>query len=319
VLAIDSPCRLVPIMIVRPRPSALGLLFIKRGSIIPIVLPKLLCILVLSCAIGWVHSRGWFDPGHLSAVPFSLFGLALSVFMGFRNNVCYDRWWEGRRQWGELIVQVRSLARESAAVLAPPEPELQARLVRRLIAYAHGLAARLRGDTDVLTAARPWLDTSDIESCTGRRNVPDALLRAINADLADCLRRGVIGDVVYQGMVLRVGACAGVQAACERIQNTPPPFAYSLLLHRTAWLFCLLLPFGLVGALGLLTPLAVVIVAYTFFGLDALGDELEEPFGMAENDLPLQAMARTIEIDLLEGLGVQPLPEPLKPVDYVLM
>ena len=58
-------------MIVRPRPSALGLLFIKRGSIIPIVLPKLLCILVRSCAIGWVHSRGWFDPGHLSAVPFS--------------------------------------------------------------------------------------------------------------------------------------------------------------------------------------------------------------------------------------------------------
>ncbi|WP_144636939.1 bestrophin family protein [Bordetella genomosp. 13] len=304
-------------MIVRPRPSALGLLFVSRGSIIPVILPKLACILVLSCAVGWMHARGAFDPGHLGAVPFSLFGLTLSVFLGFRNNVCYDRWWEGRRQWGELIVQARSLARESAAVLSPAEPELQARLVRRLIAHAHALAARLR-DTDALAAARPWLEASDVSACSGRRNLPDALLRAINADLADCLRRGVIGEVVYQGMVARLGACAGVQAACERIQNTPTPFAYSLLLHRTAWLFCLLLPFGLVGALGLLTPLAVVIVAYTFFGLDALGDELEEPFGMAENDLPLQAMARTIEIDLLEGLGVQPLPEPLAPRDYVL-
>ncbi|MDF2864730.1 MAG: bestrophin [Achromobacter mucicolens] len=72
------------------------------------------------------------------------------------------------------------------------------------------------------------------------------------------------------------------------------------------------------GTLEFLTPLAVTIVAYTFFGLDALGDELEDPFGADENDLPLSALARVIEIDLLEGLGVRPLPEPAVPVDYVL-
>nr|WP_235202777.1 bestrophin family ion channel [Bordetella bronchiseptica] len=80
----------------------------------------------------------------------------------------------------------------------------------------------------------------------------------------------------------------------------------------------LLLPFGLVGTLGPLTPLAVAFVAYTFFGLDALGDELEEPFGLAENDLPLAALARDLEIDLLEGLGAHPLPAPLLPRGYVL-
>ena len=109
-----------------------------------------------------------------------------------------------------------------------------------------------------------------------------------------------------------------MQAACERIHNTPAPFAYSLLLHRTAWLFCLLLPFGLVDVLGPFTPLVVIIVAYTFFGLDALGDELQEPFGLSDNSLPLRAIVRTIEIDLLDGLGVQPLPPSLKTSDYVL-
>lgn len=107
------------------------------------------------------------------------------------------------------------------------------------------------------------------------------------------------------------------QAICERIKNTPTPFAYSLLLHRTAWLFCLLLPFGLVSSLQLLTPIVVAIIAYTFFGLDALGDELEDPFGLADNDLPLNALVRSLERDVLEVLG-EPLPEPLLPQRYVL-
>jgi len=304
-------------MIVRPRPTLLGLFFILRGSVVPRIAGKMAVIVLISCAVAWAHYRGWFVPGHLGAVPFSLFGLTLSVFLGFRNNACYDRWWEARRQWGELIVQARSLARESAAALGQAEPALHARQVRRLVGFAHALAARLRGE-DALAAVRPWLEAAEADALAGRRNVPDFLLRAVNLDLAECLRRGALPAIVYQGLARRVGACAAVQAACERIQNTPTPFAYSLLLHRTAWLFCLLLPFGLVGALGMVTPLAVAIVAYTFFGLDALGDELEEPFGTADNDLPLNALARTIEIDLLDGLDVRPLPEPLAPQGYVL-
>lgn len=304
-------------MIVRPRPSALGLFFILRGSVIPTIAGKIIAIMLLSCVVAWLHYRGWFVPGHLGAVPFSLFGLALSVFLSFRNNVCYDRWWEARRQWGDLIVQSRAMARELGALLGASHPARHERMVRRLIGFPYALAARLRGQ-DPLVAVRPWVDAGEAAALAERRNVPDALLAASGADLAACLREGLLSDIVYQGLQQSLGICGLVQSACERIQQTPTPFAYSLLLHRTAWLFCLLLPFGLVGTLGMLTPLAVVIVAYTFFGLDALGDELEDPFGLAENDLPLFAMARMVEIDLLDGLGVRPLPEPLQPRDYVL-
>ena len=305
-------------MSVRPRPSALGLFFVLRGSIIPRIFSRILVITLLSCVVVWMYHRQWFSPTHLSAVPFSLFGLALSVFMGFRNNVCYDRWWEARKQWGDLIVQARSLARESAVLLAASTANpVQERLVRRCIGFGYALAARLR-DQDVLAAVRPWVQPEELDTLAGNRNVPDALLLAINRDLAACLRRGELTDILYQALTQRVAQCAAIQAACERIKYTPTPFASSLLLHRTAWLFCLLLPFGLVGTLEYLMPVAVTIIAYTFFGLDALGDELEDPFGLEENDLPLSALARVIEIDLLDGLGVRPLPEPAQPVDCVL-
>lgn len=305
-------------MIVRPRPSALGLFFVLRGSIIPRIFSRILVITLLSCVVVWMYHRQWFSPTHLSAVPFSLFGLALSVFMGFRNNVCYDRWWEARKQWGDLIVQARSLARESAVLLAASTANpVQERLVRRCIGFGYALAARLR-DQDMLEAVRPWVQPEELDTLAGNRNVPDALLMAINRDLAACLRRGELTDILYQGLTQRVAQCAAIQAACERIKYTQTPFAYSLLLHRTAWLFCLLLPFGLVGTLEYLMPVAVTIIAYTFFGLDALGDELEDPFGLEANDLPLSALARVIEIDLLDGLGVRPLPEPAQPVDCVL-
>jgi putative membrane protein len=97
------------------------------------------------------------------------------------------------------------------------------------------------------------------------------------------------------------------------------PFGYTLLLHRTAYLFCFLMPFGFADTLGWGSPFAAALAAYTFFGLDALGNELEDPFGNLPNDLPLGALAETIEINLREAMGETNLPALPKPVDYVLM
>ncbi|WP_313365740.1 bestrophin family ion channel, partial [Pseudomonas sp.] len=99
---------------------------------------------------------------------------------------------------------------------------------------------------------------------------------------------------------------------------SPLPFPYTWLLHRTIYICCLLLPFALAEPLGWLAPLFTTIVGYTFFGLDAIGNELEDPFGRDENDLPMDAMVRTVERDVLGALGVEPLPPVLLPVDYVL-
>lgn len=99
-----------------------------------------------------------------------------------------------------------------------------------------------------------------------------------------------------------------MQAGCERIMGTPLPFAYTLLLQRTAYVFCLLLPFGLVSSTGWGTPLFTAVVAYTFFGLDALSEELEDPFGSKANDLALDGLCRVREISVFEALAETPPP-----------
>ena len=112
--------------------------------------------------------------------------------------------------------------------------------------------------------------------------------------------------------------CTGVQGACERIKSTPIPFSYTALMHRIVLLYCVGLPFGIVSQIHLMTPVVVMIVAYAFYGLDAVGTEIENPFDQDANDLPLSALSRMIEINLRQALGEQDLPEVLMPVQGIL-
>ena len=303
-------------MIVRRRPSALGLLFILRGSIVPTIAPRVFIVLVLSAAVAWLHRAAPQYFRDLTPAPFTLLGLALSIFFGFRNNACYERWWEGRKQWGQLIAESRGLVREGVTLL-PDEPAIRRRLTHRVIAFAHALRGQLRGTEGA--ELHDWLPSGEWDWVARHRSRPDAILLAQSDELQHLLRRGQLSDILYRLFSDRLQAMTHIQTACERLRSTPTPFTYTLLLHRTAWLFCLLLPFGLVGTLGMVTPVVSTIMAYAFFGLDALGEELEEPFGLSQNSIPLDALVRAIEIASLEALGETDLPLPLEPQAFVLL
>ncbi|WNG37431.1 bestrophin [Archangium violaceum] len=310
-------------MIVRPRPGFLRLLFVVRGTILPRVLPHVLVIAGLSCLVVWTLQRGLLRLPVTSPAPLSLLGIALSIFLGFRNNACYDRWWEARKQWGALLIELRAFTHTAIALLDDGRAELPVvgretarRLVHRNIAFAHALAAHLRGH-DAREDISRFVSEPECSRVLASGNRPNALLREQERELATLRREGRLSDITWGALSGRVHGLMSVFAACERIRTTPVPFAYTVLLHRTAYIFCLLLPFGLAEALGWFTPVLAAMIAYTFFGLDRLSDELEEPFGDAPNDLPLLALARTGEINLLEALG-EPQPEPLRPRDFIL-
>ncbi|TCR81502.1 bestrophin family protein [Rhizobium sp. BK376] len=307
-------------MIVRPRPSLLQLFFIVRGSIVLRILPQIIVIFLLSLAIVAGHEE---RPGvilSLNSGPFALLGIALSIFLGFRNNACYDRWWEARKDWGQLIFIARGFARQTLLLETSGEAGIAARqgLLRLTIAFSHALVCHLRpGGNDDKVARH--LDEGTFGLYRAARNPPDLLLRLMSADLARLKADNRISDIQYQLLDASVGQIGAVQAACERIRSTPLPFGYTLLLHRTAYLFCFLLPFGFVDSLGWGTPFVTALVAYTFFGLDALGDELEDPFGNQLNALPIGALADTIEINLREAMGETDLPPLPQPKDFILM
>jgi ion channel-forming bestrophin family protein len=255
----------------------------------------------------------------LTPIPFSLIGLALAIFLGFRNTASYERWWEGRKLWGELVIRARSLARLIVHHVRPASGDADRPriMVRQLIAYAYVLKHHLRGTRDDQSST--YLSDSDVRAMAASVNRPDQVLRLLSREVAALAADGRLDPMLVAQVEDNLTALAGVQAGCERIRHTPLPFSYSLLLHRTAYLYCFALPFGLVDTTGFMTPFVVGIVSYTFFGLDAIGDEIEEPFGLLDNDLPLEAMCRRVEIDLLEASGETDLPAPLQPVDYCLM
>ncbi len=295
-------------MIVRSRPNFFQVLFAVRGSILPSVLPQVGAVAVLSAGVVELARHHPDSFRNLTPAPFTVLGLALSIFLNFRNTACYDRWWEGRRQWGQLVVEMRCYARLMTALFPGEEhAPFRREQLHAAVGFAHALNARLRGE-DEAVAAGPWMP---VPVATGP-NVSNEILVGMTVALM-----GRTSDIQFQMVEARIGNMSAIQTACERIRGTPLPFAYSLLLHRTAYLFCGLLPFGLAGSLGWATPLWAGVVAYTFFGLDLLGSELEEPFGRAANDLPLDAMVRTIERDLLPAAGASP-PPALEPVEFVM-
>jgi putative membrane protein len=299
-----------------------------RGSVLPSIWMSLVFTTLLAVAVTFTGGKLGGHKLTLSTIPFTLMGLPLAIFLGFRNNAAYDRYWEGRKQWGDLIARSRNLARQclglidadvpvAADAAAPDAGDVRARMLRRAIAFAHALRHHLR-KSDAASDTAPWLAPAEWARVRLLPNLPQALMLEMGADLGRCVRERRIDPVLAPSLDATLTAMTGVAAACERIRGTPIPFSYTLLLHRTAYLYCFLLPFGLVDAIGDLTPVVTAVVAYTFFGLDALGDEIEEPFGFSDHDLPLDAICRTIEIDLRAALGERELPPPLQPVDYRL-
>ena len=301
-------------MIVRDKPGAWQLLFAVRGSVLPRIAPQLLFI--VACATAVVAVDKLLLPlTHSDATPFAVIGVALSLFLGFRNNAAYDRWWEARKLWGGLLADIRSFAREAEVFIAD-KPMRQA-LLRQLLAFIHLHRANLRRlPTDALAHAHAEA-AAPAAGLTNAPHPPCASLNLLNTTLADAHRAGRIDSVGALAISERLAALTLQQAGCERIANTPLPYVYSLLVFRTIYIYCLLLPLALIDQSGWMTPLFVGIVAYTFFGLAEVTEELAHPFGQTVNALPLDAICRAAEISLASHLD-QPAPPALLPAGFTL-
>jgi putative membrane protein len=306
-------------MVIHPSSRPLRLmLFTLRGSIIPTIWKRVLGMMLLAVLVVLLEQRLPHTGVELGTVPLTLMGLTLAIFLGFRNGVAYERWWEARTLWGELLIVLRNLARQTCSLPDDLPPEEQRQRVHRLIAYAHALRHLLRGSASGPDLAR-WLSPSEAALLAQSPNAPNALLGLIGESYAQLRREGRLDSILLTSIDAQITRMSYVLGGCERIQSTPIPFAYILLLHRTVYMYCLLLPFCLVSSVGWATPLVVGVLSYTFFGLDALGDQIENPFERMPNDLALDAMCRNIEISLGELLGDRDLAEPLQPVDGVLL
>ncbi|MCU1358869.1 MAG: putative rane protein [Ilumatobacteraceae bacterium] len=301
-------------MIVRPRPRLLHLFFIMRGSIVPRIAPQILGFAAYASLVVVLTRALDVDLGSIGLGPFALFGITLSIYLGFRNNAAYDRWWEARKLWGQLVYEIRNLARAGLSAV-PDRPDLFRPTLMDAVAFCHLLRGDLRS-IDTVQDVRPFIG-AQADELVAAVNKPDAIIRHMGREVGRLRASGDLQPVDYRIIDEHMSSMAALQAGCERIANTPVPFAYTLLLHRSAYLYCALLPFGLAPGAGWATPLFTAVVAYSFFGLDALSEELEDPFGIEPNDLALDSLCRVCEISVCEALG-EPAPPMLVADHYNL-
>ena len=312
-------------MIIRDRPSGLKLFLLARGSVLSRILPTLIVNIFIATLVTWSHGDLFQLKITLTTIPFTLIGLPIAIFLGFRNNAAYDRFCEGRKLWGELVLRSRNFARQCQSLIDYPQAasatngleDIRVRMIYRTSAFAYTLRDLLRDQTDAPQLSY-LLQDSEREQLRTASNKPQTLIMNMGADLRQLLQAKRIDPCLAVSMDNTLSAMTAAAASCERIRNTPIPFSYTLLLHRTAYIYCFLLPFGLVDSIGFMTPFVVAVVAYTFFGLDALGDEIEEPFGLEANDLPLDAICRAVEIDMRESVSDTDIPAPLLPNNFCL-
>lgn len=297
-------------MIVRPHQHWFPSLFSWRGSVLPNIFSRLSLNFALSVSavllLPYYDSLGL----HLTTAPFSLVGIAIAIFLGFRTNTSYARFNEARCLWGMLLITTRSISRQVQSILNDKADSLLT--AQFLMAFSWSLKHQLRG-TNAQADLERLLPEPYLSEVLGSPLRTNRILLLLGEWLGQKYRAGELSDIVWADIDKNLNEMAHIQGACERIANTPIPYAYGLILRRTVYLFCTILPFALVDDLRYLTPLISVFISYTFLSLEYVAEEIEEPFGTAPNDLALDAICTTIEINQLEMNDIQPLPEFMKP------
>ncbi len=271
-------------------------LFDIEGSMVKEIIGRVSICVAWSAAVVAFHVYVW--PIDTPGVIHSYLGLVLGLLLVFRTNASYDRFWEGRRQWGSIVNESRNLARASRVYLKEA-PVIQAEVVRWTVAFAYATMHSLRGNRITFGSVEKSLPGRERAAMFATPHVPLAIATRMSGLLAKARDDGLISDYLLATLDQNVQLLIDYMGACERIHKTPLPFPYVVHLRRSLILYCYTLPFALVDSFGWRAVLATLFVAYTFFGIEEIGVEIEDPFGRDDNDLPLERICGTIERDLL--------------------
>lgn len=230
----------------------------------------------------------------------SLLGFVISMLLVFRTNTAYERWWEGRKQWGALVNVSRNLAIRISQIV--PKEEIVLRQYFRVLITDYVLVLkehlRSRSHRDELEKHQDL----DLDAMMQKSHLPNAMAERLYEAVFKLRKDGRISEqqlITLDGMVNQFTDITG---ACERIRKTPIPYSYSAFIKKFIFIYVISLPFGIITDFGYATILVTVTVFYVLASLELIAEEIEDPFGTDTNDLPTDDIARTIQTNLKEIL-----------------
>jgi ion channel-forming bestrophin family protein len=278
-----------------------------KGSVIPAVLPRTLICGLFAVLISAIHVRG--IPVNIPALASVVSNVVLGLMLVFRTNTAYERFWEGRKLWGSVTNASRNLARNIWVIIpdrTPTERQSKRAALDLIVAFAVAMKLHLRRET-VNQELQPLLPSAQYQNLKGMNNPPLEVAFWIQDYLQqqhDSDRLNIHQLISLQQLLNSLVDCLG---GCERILKTPIPMAYAIHLKQLLLIYCLTLPFQFVSQLGWWTAAVVMLVSFTLFGIEAIGMEIENPFGRDYNDLPLDAICDTMKRNIDDLTKVEPI------------
>lgn len=276
-----------------------SLIFRLQSSVISTIIPWI----NLFSGYGFIISLLYYHRIHIplpkiDGIPNVVlsFNLILSLLLIFRTNTAYERFWEGRKLWGNLVNTVRNSTRGIWIVIKEREAadrgEKEAAM-RLVVAFAIAMKLHLRRDP-VNEELLPLMSSAEYSKLQNTNHPPLEIVFWIGEYLQYQYDCNLIN--VYQVSDLHnlLDELVNILGGCERILKTPMPLTYAMYLRQLLVLYCVILPIGLVSGLTWWTAPVMTFISFILFGLEEIGSELENPFGHDPNDLPLDVICNTI-------------------------
>jgi putative membrane protein len=228
---------------------------------------------------------------------YSLIGFVLSLLLVFRTNTAYDRWWEGRKKWGELVNNSRNLAIKISALT--DDPEIRDYFKRMISNYVFAMKEHLREGVKL-----EELDLTEKEKkeLSQFEHKPNYIAQKMYAKLHAMKQSGKLTEENYIVIDVNLKTFSDIIGACERIKNTPIPYSYSMFLKKFIFIYVTTLPLAFVNTFGYYSSLVSIFVFYVLVSMEILAEEIEDPFGKDDNDLPTDDLCQKIKANVSEVL-----------------
>ncbi len=302
----DGPC-LVAFMSFSSRMGWSESIFQLQGSVLPRILPRIFFFVGLSGVMVVTYKSGlWSDSDNMKALTNNVAcNLVLGLLLVFRTNTAYERYWDGRKAWGLLVITTRNLAREiQIGVNAPTalEKDEKEKALKRLVSFAIATKCFLRQESPV-AQLKALLSEADIAQIEKAARPPQLVTFWLSHYLKQQANNGHIDEGQRLNFNAQMNGLVEALSGCERILKTPMPMSYKVYLKRLTLLYCMILPLGLVEQLGWWTPWAIALVSFVLLGVEEIGNEIEDPFGYGFNDIKVDAICETLLKDIQTTLA----------------
>lgn len=247
-----------------------------------------------------VDAFDWFKFIKMNTSVFSLLGVILSIFLVFRTNSAYDRWWEARKQWGALVNNTRNLAIYVETMFPKLNKEIRKTMAKHISNFCFALVEHLRDGVKLDKLI--LLKEEDLVEYQTKGHIPNHIALQIFDIIAQAHRQGEINEGDYINIKAQHQSLLDILGACERIKKTPIPFSYAVYLKVFITAYGVLLPFALINTFAFSTIPLVMFIFFALMGVELMGEEIEDPFGLDCNDLPTGDIAHTIKTNVFEIL-----------------